>query len=195
MARFHIFLARGDGDERDLVVPLAIGLLSGFRTPVLRSILSRRWPTSAASSAIRAFGCWIKACGWPNRRRAAIFGSPDRAIWWLAVLYGGLAVALCFPKIRPPHAGDWASWPVGSPWASWSRWRTAIPGSCNARSCPWGTARRPSWNSLPAKTLLYDAGQMGAPRARGEEHRRILVVAGNHASRRRRAFPCRYRSL
>jgi competence protein ComEC len=92
--------------------------------------------------------------------------------WWLAVLYGSLAVALVFPRIRPPRrwcAAILVSWIAVGFLVSLAHCNSSIL-QCTFVSVGHGSA---TVVELPSgQTLLCDAGQMGAP------HRAAKSIAG-----------------
>ena len=93
------------------------------------------------------------------------FWVPGPADWWLLGFYGGLGLLAAFPRLRPPRrwcAALLALWiTVGFGVSMWPRDHDRL--DCTLLSMGHGCA---VLLELPSgQTMLYDAGQSGAPSA------------------------------
>jgi competence protein ComEC len=93
------------------------------------------------------------------------FWVPGPADWWLFGFYGGLGLLAAFPRLRPPRrwcAALVALWiAVGLIVSMWPRHRDRV--DCTFVSMGHGCAALVQFPS--GQSLLYDAGQSGAPSA------------------------------
>jgi competence protein ComEC len=102
MARFHIFSPVAMVMNSILWVPLAVGLLSGFALLFCGAFFP---PLANCCGIVCNTNLWLldKSVRLAESTPGSHFWVAGPNDWWLAVLYGGLALALCFPKIRPPR--------------------------------------------------------------------------------------------
>jgi len=171
MARFHIFSPAALVMNSILWVPLSIALLSGFALLFCGSFV----PLLANLCGIVCnANLWLleKSVRLAEAAPGSHFWVAGPSDWWLAVFYSGIALALCFPNIRPPRrwcAGLVAGWIAVGFVASLAEHKSGAL-QCTFVSVGHGSA---TVVELPSgQTLLYDAGQMGAP------HRAARNIAG-----------------
>jgi len=168
MYRFHIFSPVAILLNTILWLPMLLALYSGFGLLVLGWL----FPPSAK---ILAFLCdtnlWIleAVVNFAKDVPGSYFWVAGPAPWWLLGFYGGLGLFAARPYLRPPPA--WiatllAAWlGLGLAASCWSR-QCASDGqslACTFICVGHGTA---AVIEMPdGKTILYDAGTLGAPAA------------------------------
>ncbi len=164
MARFHIFNPIAVVLNTLVWLPMALALASGLAL-LLFSVVPG--PLAAVCAAV---------CNWNLGivERLVRFGAtipyghawvPGPADWWLIGFYAALGAFAAFPRIRPPLRWQWAllgAWTAAGfivPW--WTADRHAL--RCTFLSVGHGEA---VVLELPdGRTVLYDAGRLGAPTA------------------------------
>lgn len=187
LARFHIVSLVALGLNVVLWPFMTLSLLSGFGVLLFGTI----FPPLA----------WL--CGWlcdgsfalleagvnlGHRMPCGHFWFPGPSDWWLWGFYGGLGVAIAFPRIRPRRrwcAALLAGWvAVGFAASAWPRDRNQL--DCTFLSMGHGCAVVIEFPS--GQTILYDAGQMGSPSTavrtisqflweRGQNHLDAIVLS------------------
>ena len=161
MARFHLFSPVALVLGPLIWVPMSASLISGFGVLALGSICP---PLGKLCGLLcsTSFGLMEK-CLDAIHDSGFYFWVPGPNDWWLAVFYGGLALAVAFPRFRPPRR--WcvallAAWiAVGFTAAALRHDRHQL--DCTFLSVGHGTAVFVEFPS--GQTLLYDAGHMGTP--------------------------------
>jgi competence protein ComEC len=162
MARFHIFSPAAMLMNSILWVPLTLGLLAGFALLLCGTIFP---PLADCCALVCNTNLWLleKSVRLAERTPGSHFWVAGPSDWWLAVLYGGLAVALCCPAVRPPRrwsAALLAGWIAVGLLVSLAG-RNSGKLQCTFVSVGHGSA---TVVELPSgQTLLCDAGRMGAP--------------------------------
>jgi len=164
MARFHL-ISLATLWLNVLVVPLvSICVLSGIVVLIIGAICPPLdWLLGRLCDA--GFGSLETlvdtAAQWPMSH----YWTPGPAVWWLLVFYGALALWAALPQWRPPRrwiaaiAAGWIA--VGLCAAQWPGGRDRL--DCTFLSMGHGCA---VVLELPdGRTLLYDAGRFGSPRA------------------------------
>jgi len=162
MTRFHNFSPIAVPINTFVWLPMAGALISG-----LALLLCSMLPGPLAAWCAVACNGQLAAVEWLVRfGERAPYGHtwvPGPAEWWLIGLYGGLAVFLAFPRVRPPL-----------------RWRLALLSAWTAAGImiPWWTVDRHGLRctflsvghgesivlELPdGRTVLYDAGRLSSP--------------------------------
>jgi competence protein ComEC len=162
MARFHIFSPVAMVMNAILWVPLAVGLLSGFALLFCGTFFP---PLANFCGIVCNTNLWLldKSVRLAESTPGSHFWVAGPGDWWLAVLYGGLALMLCFPKIRPPRR-----WRLGilAGWIAVGLLVSLVNRNSGKLQCTFVSVGHGSATvvELPSgQTLLYDAGQMGAP--------------------------------
>ncbi len=164
MARFHVFAPVSAVVNPLVWAPMALALVSGLVTLLLGGWI----PPLAHASGGLCSGClglveWM--VGLAQRLRYGHFWVPGPADWWLAGFYGGLGLLAAFPRLRPPRRwclGLLAAWTTigfAAAWPHSARDRLR----CTFLSVGHGGAAVLEFPS--GQTMLYDAGEMGAPAA------------------------------
>jgi competence protein ComEC len=162
MARFHLFTPIAVVLNTLAWLPMALGLTSGAVLLVIGTIAP---PVAQACGFFCNFSFWLTEWLVTAFRRipGSHFWAPGPADWWLWGFYSGLALLAAFPRIRPPRR--WfvallAGWiAVGFAAAAWRHDSSRL--DCTFLSMGHGCA---VLLKLPSgQTVLYDAGQMGAP--------------------------------
>jgi competence protein ComEC len=162
MARFHLLSPAALVMNAVLWIPMTVGLLAGFGLLFCGFVFP---PLACVPGFVCNLNLWLLDNG--VRLAETLPGShfwvagPND--WWLAVLYGGLAILAAFPKIRPPRrwcAAILAGWiAVGLLVSLTHPHHSEL--RCTFVSVGHGSA---IIVELPSgQTLLCDAGQMGAP--------------------------------
>ncbi|MCH2131084.1 MAG: ComEC/Rec2 family competence protein, partial [Pirellulaceae bacterium] len=164
MDRFHIFSPVAIGLNMVLWIPMSLTLFSGF------GLLVTGWlfPWLANIFAwVCDWNLWIlESCVRSARNIPGshlwVAGPSD---WWLWGFYGGLGCLALFPQIRPPIRwccallSIWLGVGFVSSWQNQSSQQDTL--RCTFVSVGHGTS---AVLELPSgKTLLYDAGTLGAP--------------------------------
>ena len=161
-ARFHMFSPIALVLNPLLWFPMTLGLLGGFVFLFVAAIV----PPLAGSAA---FFCNLIL--WFLEKMIAIAAAvpgghswvSGPGNWWLAGFYGGLAVLAVFPRIRPRPR-----WCFGllAGWTALGLTVSYIPHDSNRLRCTFLSVGHGSAAvlELPSgRTLLYDAGEFGAP--------------------------------
>jgi competence protein ComEC len=162
MARFHLFSPVALVMNTLLWIPMTLGLLGGFALLACGTLCP---PLAYFCGFVCNMNLWLleKSVRFAEKTPGTHFWVTGPDDWWLAVLYGGLAMAICFPKIRPPRrwcAALAAGWIAMGLLVSLAH-RHSSQLQCTFVSMGHGSA---TVVELPSgQTLLYDAGQMGAP--------------------------------
>jgi len=161
-ARFHLFSPIALVTNVFLWLPMTVGLLSGFIFLFIAALIP---PLAGAA----AFCCNL--CLWFLEKGIALasavpgshFWVPGPENWWLAGFYGGLAAWAVFPRIRPSRRWCFAllaGWIALGFTVSFTR-HDSNRLHCTILSVGHGAA---AVLELPSgQTLLYDAGEFGAP--------------------------------
>jgi competence protein ComEC len=161
-ARFHLFSPIALVTNVFLWLPMTVGLLSGFIFLFIAALV----PPLAGAAAFCCNLClWLLEKG--IALAAAVPGShfwvPGPENWWLAGFYGGLAAWAVFPGIRPSRRWCVAlliGWMALGFTVSFTR-HDSNRLHCTILSVGHGAA---AVLELPSgQTLLYDAGEFGAP--------------------------------
>ncbi|MCC6125163.1 MAG: ComEC/Rec2 family competence protein [Pirellulales bacterium] len=163
MARFHLFSPAALMMNAILWIPMTLGLLAGFALLFFGYFCP---PLAYVCGGVCNLNLWIldRSVRLAEATPGSHFWVSGPDDWWLAVLYGGLAIAVCFPKIRPRRrriAALLAGWIAVGLIVSLAG-RRAGELRCTFVSVGHGAA---TIVELPSgQTLLYDAGQMSAPK-------------------------------
>ncbi len=164
MARFHLCTPAAVIVNSLVWMPMAWGLISGA---VLLAVGTIMPPLAHLCGYFCNFNFWLMEWCVTIARRVpgGHFWVPGPADWWLWGFYGGLALLAALPIVRPPRR--WcvallAAWvAVGFTAAQWPHPRDRL--DCTFLSMGHGCA---VLLELPSgQTMLYDAGQFGAPSA------------------------------
>lgn len=189
MARFHLFSPIALVLSTILWLPMSISLTSGFGVLALGAIFP---PAAHCCDWLCNFAFWIteQCIDVAHRMPGSHFWTPGPNDWWLMVFYGGLALLIAAPRLRPPRrwcVAILAGWIlVGFVAATWRHDSRRL--DCTILNVGHGAAVFVEFPS--GQTLLYDAGHLGAPasatRAISEflwdrGLRRIDAVAISHA--------------
>ncbi|MEN6451359.1 MAG: ComEC/Rec2 family competence protein [Thermoguttaceae bacterium] len=164
MARFHLCTPVAILLNTIVWLPMAIGLVSGAALLVVAGVVPPLGHLCGGLCNLN-FGL-LEGCVTVARRiPCGHFWLPGPADWWLWGFYGGLAILAAFPRLRPPRR--WrlalvAAWiTVGVCASNWRHDPNRL--ECTFLSMGHGCA---VLLELPSgQTLLYDAGQSGAPKA------------------------------
>ena len=166
MARFHV-LAPVSAVVNPLVWgPMALALLSGFVTLLLGG-----WapPLADFSGGVCNACLWLveTLVGLAQRLPGGHFWVPGPADWWLVGFYGGLAALAAFPRLRPPRR--WclallALW-ITVGFAAGMVGRAADRGQLHCTFLSVGHGGAEVLELPSGETMLYDAGEFGAPAA------------------------------
>ena len=180
MARFHLCTPAAVVLNTLIWLPMAFGLVGGALMMVFGSIVP---PLAYVCGGLCNGSFWLlEHCVKLARQiPGSHFWLPGPADWWLWGLYGSLGLWAAFPRLRPPRrwfAALLALWiTVGFAAATWPRPRDRL--DCTFLSMGHGCA---VLLELPSgQTILYDAGQSGAP-ATGS--RTIAECLWHHGLRR-----------
>ena len=118
---------------------------------------------------------WLVRLG--QRTPAGHFWVPGPEDWWLAAFYGGLGLLATLPRLRPPRrwclalVAGWMAVGFGAAWLRVDHHRL----NCTLLAVGHGEA---IVLELPSgQTVLYDAGQFGAPVERHAHRERLPLVA------------------
>ena len=171
MARFNIFSPIALVLNALLWIPMTLGLLSGFVFLFLATLVP---PLACIAAFCCNLNLWLLEQG--VNLAAAVPGShfwaPGPENWWLAGFYGGLFALVALPKIRPRPRWCLAllvGWIAIGFTASLAK-HDSNRLHCTVLSVGHGCA---VVLELPSgKTMLYDAGQFGAP------DRAARIIAG-----------------
>ncbi|MGD0517462.1 MAG: ComEC/Rec2 family competence protein [Thermoguttaceae bacterium] len=161
-ARFHILSPIALVMNIFLWLPITLGLLSGFVFLFVAAVVP---PLAGASAVCCNCILWLleKAIDFAAALPGSHYWVSGPGNWWLAGYYGGLAAWAAFPRIRPRPRWGFAVL------AGWTALGLAISYArhdsnrlhCTFLSVGHGCA---AVLELPSgQTLLYDAGQFGAP--------------------------------
>ncbi len=162
MARFHLCTPAAVVLNTLIWLPMAGGLVAGAVLLVTGAMIP---PLAAFCGGICNWSFWFLECAVAAARQVpgSHFWTPGPADWWLWGLYGTLGLWAAFPQMRPPRR--WftallALWiTVGFGAATWPRHHDRL--DCTFLSMGHGCA---VLLELPSgQTILYDAGQSGAP--------------------------------
>lgn len=164
MARFHVFSPVAIILNVVLWPLMSLSLLSGFGVLVCGAIYP---PLGHLCGWLCDVSFW--ALEWSvnlaERSPCSHFWLPGPADWWLAGFYGGLGLLAAFPRIRPPRRwcvallAGWTA--IGFASATWRHESGRL--DCTFVAVGHGCA---VVLELPSgQTMLYDAGQFGAPTA------------------------------
>ncbi len=164
-ARFHIFSPIALVTNILLWVPMTLGLLSGFVFLFIAAIVP---PLAGVAAYCCNLNLWLfeKAINLASAVPGSHFWVSGPGNWWLAGFYGGLAVLAIFPRIRPRPRWCFA---ILAFWTALGLTFSYIPHDSNRLRCTFLSVGHGSAAvlELPSgQTLLYDAGQFGAPRGR-----------------------------
>lgn len=162
MARFHLIALVGALLTVILWLPVEVAMVTGLASlvigwiPFLGSLCGRLCDVS--------LGMMEVGVRTARGMRGSHFWVPGPADWWLIGFYGALAMAAAFPTRVPPRRwcvailGVWIM--AGLAAADWRRPHASL--DCTILSVGHGNA---IVVELPSgQTLLYDAGQLSAPR-------------------------------
>ncbi|MGA2063017.1 MAG: ComEC/Rec2 family competence protein [Thermoguttaceae bacterium] len=161
-ARFHMFSPVALVLNPLLWLPITWGLLSGFVFLFTAAIV----PPLAG---VAAFCCnstlWLleKAIDLASAVPGSHFWVSGPGNWWLAGFYGGLAVLAVIPMVRPRPRWCFA---LLAGWTALGLTVSYLPHDSNRLHCTFLSVGHGSAAvlELPSgQTLLYDAGQFGAP--------------------------------
>jgi competence protein ComEC len=163
MARFHLFSLVALVMNTLLWIPMTVGLLSGFALLFCGMVVP---PLAGLCGWVCDANLWLldKSVRLAERTPGTHFWVAGPGDWWLAGLYGGLAIGVAFPKFRPRLR--WcvmlaAGWLAAGLLAAYVRPNRSQL-ECTFVSVGHGSA---TIVELPSgETLLCDAGQMSAPR-------------------------------
>jgi competence protein ComEC len=177
MARFHLVSPAGIALNPLIWIPTEVAMLSGFATLLLGTFVPPlgwlcgvfcNWSLGALEWLVLAV----------RNMPGGHYWVPGPSDWWLWGFYGGLAVLAALPALRPPRRwcvallAVWISLGFGVAWL-----RRAPPKlDCTFLSMNHGCA---VLVELPdGRTLLYDAGRMGAPTAAAKSIAAVLWSRG-----------------
>jgi len=164
MARFHIFSPVALVLNTLLWLPMTAALWTGFGLLVVGAVCPPLAPMlgGCCDGTIAMLQSGIETA---RRLPASYFWLPGPAEWWLVGFYGGLAIALVWPRLRPPRRwcvailAGWIAVGVGTPLV----WRDRPHLACTFVSLGHGCG---TVLQLPSgATLLYDAGALTSPRS------------------------------
>ncbi len=162
MARFHLLTPVAPVLNTLLWVPMGLALVSGFGVLVCGWLLP---PLGWAFG--RCCDGSLELVQWGVESARALPGShfwvPGPADWWLVGFYGGLGLAAAFPAIRPPRR-----WCVAllAGWIAAGLLPSMLRGHAGRLDCTFFSVGHgcAALLELPSgQTMLYDAGQLGAP--------------------------------
>jgi competence protein ComEC len=162
MARFHIFSPIAMVLNVVAWLPMTLGLLSGFVFLFLAAVAP---PLAGAAAFCCNWSLWHleKIISLASAVPGSHFWVPGPGDWWLAGFYGGLAVWAAFPTVRPRPRWCFAllvGWMVLGFGVSYTR-HDSNRLHCTVLSVGHGSA---AVLELPSgQTLLFDAGELGAP--------------------------------
>jgi len=164
MARFHLLTPIAVLVNSVVWLPMALALISGFATLVCGGLAA---PLGALLGGFCDANLWLLQSSVDFARDLPLshFWVPGPADWWLVGFYGGLGLLAAFPRFRPPRrwcvalVGAWAAVGYAPAWLRHDPARL----DCTFLSVGHGCA---VVLELPSgQTILYDAGQFGAPSA------------------------------
>jgi len=162
MARFHLLTPIAALVNGLVWLPMALALISGFATLVLGGLAV---PLGAVFGGFCDANLWLLQATVDLARDVPLshFWVPGPADWWLVGFYGGLGLWAAFPRFRPPRRwcvallGAWTAVGYAPAWLRHDPARL----DCTFLSVRHGSA---VVLELPSgETMLYDAGQFGAP--------------------------------
>lgn len=164
MARFHICSPVAVIISTVLWLPITVSLLSGFGVLAFGTICP---PLGYLCGWLCNVNFWAleRGVNFGHRVPYGHLWMPGPPDWWLWVFYGGMAVWLALPRCRPSRR--WcmvllAAWIcVGVVAVRWPHDRMRL--DCTLLSVGHGSAVLLEFPS--GQTMLYDAGQFGAPSA------------------------------
>jgi competence protein ComEC len=164
MARFHLLSPVALVLNTLLWLPMSLSVLSGFGVLSLGTICP---PLGYLCGVLcnLSFRLLEDGINLAQRMPGSHFWMPGPADWWLWGFYGGVGLLAAFPRLRPPRrwfvalAAGWIT--VGLAVSLWPHDRNRL--DCTFLSMGHGCA---ALLELPSgQTMLYDAGQFGAPSA------------------------------
>jgi competence protein ComEC len=162
MARFHLFSPVAVLLNTVAWIPMVVTLLGGFGLLVLGTLLPPLAPVCAVvcKLGLMTVDSLVSFARWFPWGHFWVPGPPD---WWLWGFYGGLGLLAAFPRCRPPRRwcvailAAWAGVGFSAAWLRADRQHLR----CTFVHVGHGEA---IVLELPSgKTLLYDAGEFGAP--------------------------------
>jgi competence protein ComEC len=162
MARFHLFSPVALVMNILLWIPMTLGLLSGFAILAAGAVCP---PLAHLCGNFCNANLWLldKSVRFADAAPGTHYWVAGPNDWWLAVFYAGLAVAACFPQVRPSRrwcaalALLWISVGIAASFAGKSHHSL----QCTFVSVEHGAA---AILELPSgQTVLCDAGQMASP--------------------------------
>ena len=163
MARFHLVAVVGALLTVLLSMPVTVAMIAGLVFLVIGQIPY----VGGLCGRICDGSLWLMEVGVRTARemRWSHFWVPGPADWWLIGFYGVLGLAVAYPSRVPPRRwcaallGAWTM--VGLACSDWRRPHASL--DCTILSVGHGCA---TVVELPSgQTLLYDAGQLSAPRS------------------------------
>ncbi len=170
-ARFHMFSLIALVLNALLWIPITLGLLGGFVFLFVAAIIP---PLAGAAAFCCNWILWLleKTIDLAASVPGGHFWVSGPSNWWLAGFYGGLAVLVVFPGIRPRPR--WCFALLGA-WTALGLTVSYIPRDSNRLRCTFLSVGHGSAAvlELPSgRTLLYDAGEFGSP------ERAAKIIAG-----------------
>jgi competence protein ComEC len=164
MARFHLFTPVSVLANTLAFPPMALALVSGFVTLVVGGLCP---PLATLSGGLCNASLWLVEGMVTLAQRVPLghFWVPGPADWWLAGFYGGLGLLAAFPRLRPPRR-----WRLGllAAWILAGFAAAGLPTDHSRLQCTFLSVGHGGAEvlELPSgRTMLYDAGQFGAPLA------------------------------
>ena len=163
MERFHIFSPVGILVGPLLIIPVELAMASGFAVMLLGWLAP---PLADVCGGICNANLRLiqNSVEWFRNLPGSNFWVPGPARWWLVGFYAGLLAILAAGRFRPPRRWCFAllaGWCAAGLGASWTGTRPADRLDCTFLSVGHGLA---VVLQLPAgQTVLYDAGEIGAP--------------------------------
>jgi competence protein ComEC len=164
MARFHVLSLVGLGLNAVLWPLISVSLLSGFGVLLFGTICPPlAWLFGWLCDT--SFALLEGGINMGHQISQLHFWLPGPADWWLWGFYGVLGLVLAFPRLRPSRrwcAAILVAWiGVGFAVSAWQHHRDNL--DCTFLSVGHGCAVVIEFPT--GETMLYDAGQMGAPAA------------------------------
>jgi len=162
MARFHLLTPIAVLVNGLVWLPMALALMSGFATLVLGGLAA---PLGTLLGGFCDANLWLLESTVDLAQDVPLshFWVPGPADWWLVGFYGGLGLWAAFPQFQPPRRwcvallGAWTAVGYAPAWLRHDPARL----DCTFLSVRHGCA---VVLELPSgETMLYDAGQFGAP--------------------------------
>lgn len=163
MARFHLCTPVAVLVNSVVWMPMAWGLISGAVLLVIGTLAPPLAHVCGYCCNLNfSFMEWLVVMA--RQIPGGNFWVPGPADWWLWGFYGGLGLLAAFPLLRPPRrwcSALLAGWIAVGFAAAWPRHHDRL--DCTFLSMGHGCA---VLLELPSgQTMLYDAGQFGAPSA------------------------------